>query len=260
VYYIVAEAARTSSACGPPRDAKPLQPSESTNKAFGGSADILSFSALQQSVAKSALHAVHAASHSAAKSSSTSLPSTAISQTTEALVAHGSSSSASSAASTKPESSASMGLKPTIKKHGTFVSASTHIWIPPTWNKYDDKAKEAALKGKPTECFCAVDFGQGQKKGGTQQHVANRLQSLLRWKELARIHGATLPPDQEAHHEKFLKSLDSWTMSTLPTPGSMGSQHMKLLRHFESANNNTYFVTWFGEKWAQYKCKFLIAA
>jgi hypothetical protein len=236
VYHIGGEAARTLCACGPPRDAKRLQPSERTNKAFGKFADIFSFSALQQKIAKSALRAVHAASQSVAKSSSTSLPSTAMSQTTEALVAHGSSSSASSAASTKPPSSANMGLKPTTKKQGTFVSASTYLWTPPNWATYDDKAKEAALKGKPAECSCAGDFGQCQKNGGTQQHVTNRLESLLRLKELARIHGATLPTDQEAHHEKFLKSLDSWTLSNLPTPLAIGApthESLEALRGYQ---------------------------
>jgi hypothetical protein len=67
VYPIVAEASRTSSACGSPRDAKPLQPSESTTKAFGGSAHMVSFSALQQKVAKSAPHADHVPSSALAR-------------------------------------------------------------------------------------------------------------------------------------------------------------------------------------------------
>ncbi len=100
-------------------------------------------------------------------------------------------------------------LQQTTKPNPKMViDPSTHAWLPEDMSKYGTKAMNNAITGEPRQWYSRAHFGQGNKDGGTKQHKANRLESLLRWKNLARIHKATLPPHMEKPHIIFLTSFD----------------------------------------------------
>jgi hypothetical protein len=139
------------------------------------------------------------------------------------------------------------------------IDPSTHVWLPEDMSKYCKKAMNDAIVGEPRQRYSSAAFGQGNKDGGTKQHKANRLESLLRWKNLARIYKATLPSHMEKHHIIFLTSFDDMQVAKCTAKEQIGFKHMCILTGFARANDNTIFVKWFNEQWTKH-ASYLIAS